>query len=135
MENQQITDPIQAARAMFPTEYEPITQEFLDLYDEPIQELKQHYAATGGIVHLEVDEMGGIFRIPTKRMLDDLPKQTKNMSGIDADLFLVAQCAIYPSGQIIRRWVDSGYPGIAGAFARGLMEEARVAVEATRKKL
>lgn len=131
----QSPDPVQAARAMLPAEYEPITPEFIEKYSEAIDALKKFYETSGGVLHLEVGEMGGIFRIPTKKMLDDLVKQTKGMSGIDADIFLVAMCVIYPEGKTIRQWVDQGSPGIAGSFARALMEEAKVAVEANRKKL
>ena len=130
-----INDPALAAKAMFPKNYEPITGEFLETYSEPIEILKNIYESSGGIVQLDVADLGGIFRIPTKKMLDDWIKQTKGRSGIDADLYLAAMCVLYPDGQTIRNWVDHGSPGVAGSFARALMEEAKVAVEANRKKL
>jgi hypothetical protein len=57
------------------------------------------------------------------------------MSASDADMYLVSLCALYPSGQQIRYWMDHGSPGVAGVIARELLEEAKVTAKARRKKL
>lgn len=132
--NRMITD-INSAKAALPVEYVPVDDDFLTEYAHPLAVMKEHYKATGGLEILAIDEYSIICRVPTKQTLTDLTKNTKNMAPLDADIFFVVQCLIYPSGSTLRKWIDSGAPGLASGFAKSLMESAKLTVEATRKKL
>lgn len=127
---------IRSVLDQFPQDFEAVTEEFLKRYSEQIQFLNSAFKDQGGISLIEIDnEMQVICRVPSKSILDDTRKKTENMNATDADMYLVSLCALYPSGQQIRYWMDHGSPGVASVIARELLEEAKVTVKARRKKL
>jgi hypothetical protein len=130
-----VINDIQSAKAALPSEYRRVDDDFLRDYAKPISVLKEHYAASGGLEVITVDEYSVICRVPTKQILTDVMANSNKMSGIDSDIFLVVQCLVYPSGQQFRNWIDSGAPGLAASVARALMAASKANTEAVRKKL
>lgn len=124
-----------AAMDLFPKEYIPVTEHFLEEYKEPISTVKRFLEPMGGLHLLEADEKSILVRVPSKEILEKIQKRLDKLTPTEGDLQLVSECSVYPNSNVVQRWVDSGSPGLASSFAKKLLQLAKVNQEVTAKKL
>ncbi|PJZ43677.1 LIC_10177 family protein [Leptospira brenneri] len=129
-----ITD-FKAAMDLFPKEYVLVDGEFLETYKEPISIVKRFLEPVGGLHLLEADEKSVLMRVPSKEILEKVVKRADKLTGTESDLQLIADCSVYPNANTFQSWVNSGSPGLASAFAKKLLQLAKVNQEVTAKKL
>lgn len=124
-----------AAMDLFPKEYIPVTEEFLEEYKEPITTVKRFLEPLGGLHLLEADEKSALMRVPSKEILEKIQKRSDKLTGTEADLQFISECSVYPNSNVFQNWINSGSPGLASAFAKKLLQLAKVNQEVTAKKL
>lgn len=124
-----------AAMDLFPKEYIPVTEHFLEEYKEPISTVKRFLEPMGGLHLLEADEKSILVRIPSKEILEKIQKRSDKLTGIEADLQFIADCSVYPNSNVFQSWINLGSAGLASSFAKKLLQLAKVNQEVTAKKL
>ena len=122
------------AIAALPQPYQRVDDDFLKENEAAISVLKRQYENSGGIVLLSVEndpDMTAIAKIPDKALIDAAFKK----DGQAADYYMLGQCLLYPSFDVIQKWVNTGSPGIVPTWTGVLLKEAKVTVEGKAKKL
>jgi hypothetical protein len=118
-----------------PQPYQVIDDEFLELYEEPISKMKAQFADKGGLHLIDVGEIGKIIvRVPGKTLIDTGMDKAKKQKATDAALYIVGECCLYPSIDVLNQWAQSS-PGLFIPIGNKLVELAGVTLEATAKKL
>lgn len=119
-----------------PQPYKPIDDDFLKDYAEPLNAMKEQFANKGGLHVLEAGENRSIIcRVPSKSLLDEGLQRSKKQKQIDVMQYIVGTCCLYPSFDVVNKWVSEGASGLFIPLGNKLMELAGLTQETTAKKL
>jgi len=117
-----------------PSKYEPVGEDFLEVYAEQITSLKTIFEDKGGVYIISVGEFDTICRLPQTEHIKQVSKDTKRDS-LDIDRELLSYCLLYPSIDQVNDWVKAGKPGIISSAVRKLLELGYINQDAQTKKL
>ena len=110
----------------------------MKLTKEKLKELKPQIEAWkkehGDIFIISVDRFNGIFRIPTKEMMNSLVKSNDGRVESELNDELLRQCVLYPEPLEFDCVLDEHW-GLAIPLAKKLLEQTGITREANVKKL
>ena len=126
---------IKEAREIFPIQYANIDSTFLEVYKEPIENLKAAFSEKGGVYIVSVGEYDMICRLPSTEHFKQVRKGSENRDAFEVDRELFSYCLLYPTIDQVNVWVSEGKPGIISSAVRTLMDLGLINQKAETKKL
>jgi hypothetical protein len=118
-----------------PQPYHSIDDTFLEVHSEELDVFKTKFNPQGGVHLIDLGEHQVICRAPTKNTVTEALKKGEKLNPLDADMYLVGPCLLYPSIDVLNDWMNSGNVGYGSVIAKKLLKIANISIEATAKKL
>jgi hypothetical protein len=136
MNGLEIANAIKEVKEAFGSGYKYVDEEFLEIFKEEINTLKEIFSEKGGVHIVDLGEYNMICRLPSVEHMKAVNKSaSSNRDGFEVDRELLSYCLLYPTIDVVNQWVSEGKIGIVSSTVRKLMELGLVNKEAQAKKL
>ena len=119
------------ALAGLPSEFEPINEEFLEKYKTEIEIIKKFHEPFGGVYVISTYDV--LVRLPSELIYHNYMNIYAENDFIGAEEYLIESCLLYPTVDILQKWIDSGCPGIVKTISWQIIKLAGSIKPETRR--